>query len=389
MAQRLSQEFQQTVQTARSGEDLRQVQQQMGEANWLLSNIPPWSSRHGEAQGLLQSFQPQMAILEQVMAAESRAATALQRSKTLPQPIAEWQGIQSLWREAIAQLEAIPPASPLHQFAQRRITDYRQSQASLNQNISAEQQAKQTLESAKNIAQAAEARQGIAQTLENWQLARSTWQVALNTLKQVPATTTSYGETLQLIADYTTKLTAARDRVTQEQLASKAFLQATRLEEQAKSFQAQNQWNKAVATWREAISVAKQVPNGTFYHTQTQPKLVDYNTKLKDAELQLQDAIALQKVRADLDRACSGSPKICTYTLNNRLIRVQFTVAYQRALKTAVIIGQSGDAKTLGGTINHYDSLGAAFETIANNAGIELMVYNVDGEQIGYFKPSR
>ena len=79
---------------------------------------------------------------------------------------------------------------------------------------------------------------------------------------------------------------------------------------------------------------------------------------------------------------------MCSYSIASNLIRVQFTAAYERKLRTAYLVGQSGDRGTLGGVINHIETLQTALQTIADNAALPLEVYSADGsELIGSFNP--
>jgi len=387
-AQALNQQATQVLQTAKTEQDLQQAQQQLTEANRRLGEIPIWSSHHGEAQTLQQVTQSQLDLLKQVFVATGKAATAMQKSQALPQTAADLQTTQSLWREAIAQLQTVPATSPLHTFVQEHMREFATNLEATGKLSTAEQQAQKTIALAKDTARIATARQGIAQSVENWQLAQSTWQVAVNTLKQIPSSTTSYAEAQQLLSDYQPKLMAVRDRAMQEQIARNAFNQAMVLAQKAETAQRQNQWNQAVATWREALANIKQVPQNTAYAEPAQPLVASYSTSLKQAEAQLQVALALQRTRDDLNRVCAGSPKLCTYAIASDVIRVQFTADYERRLRTAFMVGRAGDNGTLGGAVNHIETLQTALQTISNNAGLPLEVYSADGsELIGSFNP--
>lgn len=387
-AQELSQKSMQSLQSARSLQDLQQAQRQMSEANQLLNNIPPWSAYRSDAQALLQTYDAPTTTLNQVLAAEDKAASAVQQGQALPQSINNWRSIQSTWRQAIAQLEALPAGNPLQAFAQARLPVYRENLAAIDRYIAAEQQAQKQLVTAKATAKTAEARQGIAQSMENWQLTRSTWQVAVNNLQQIPNFTTSYAEAQDLLIGYQTRLAVARDRATQESLSNKAFAQANRLAEQAKILERQNQWSGALATWRNALTSIKQIPKDTVFYEQAQPLAATYANSLKLAQARLQVATNLQQVRTDLNRICSGSPRICSYQITNSAIRLQFTPSYERALRAAFFLGRAGDPRTLGGTLKHIESLQAALQAVSNNAGVEIEVYGSDGsELIGSFSP--
>lgn len=387
-AQMLNQQSMQAIQTAQTGQDLQRAQQQLTEAKRQLQDVPAWSNHHQEAQTLQQTYQSQLQTLDQVLAAENKAATATQKSQALPQSTASLQATQALWREAIAQLQTVPRTNILYAFAQQRLSAYEANLAAIGKLTIAEQQAQKKLTVAKETAKVAEARQGIARTPDNWQLAQTTWQVAINTLKQIPASATNYAEAQQLLSDYQPKLATARDRATQEQIAQKSFTQALALAQKADAAQRSNQWSQAVANWREALTNVKQVPNSTAYTEPAQPLVAAYSTSLKQAEAQLQVVAAMQRTRGDLNRVCAGTPKLCTYAIANSVIRVQFTASYERQLRTAFIVGRSGDRSTLGGAVNHIETLQTALQTIADNAGLPLEVYNADGSDlIGSFNP--
>ena len=190
------------------------------------------------------------------------------------------------------------------------------------------------------------------------------------------------------MSDYQPKLAATRDRATQEQLAQKAFNQAIGLAQRAEAAQTRNQWSQAVANWKDALTNIKQVPDNTAYAELAQPLVASYSTAVQQAEAQLEVAAARQRTRDDLNRICTGSPRMCTYAIANDVIRVQFTSAYERKLRTAFIIGQSGDRGTLGGAVNHIETLQTALQTVTDNAGLPLEVYSADGsELIGSFNP--
>lgn len=387
-AQALSQQSTQTLQAAKTGQALQQARQQLIDAERLLQTVPTWSSHHQEAQALQQTYQSQIETLDRVLAAESKATTATQKSQTLPLSTADLQATQALWRDAIAPLQTIPQTDVLYAFAQQRLTAYTANLAAISKLTTAEQQAQKQLAVAKETATIATTRQGIAQTPENWQLVQSTWQVAVNSLRQIPTTTTSFAESQQLLSDYQSKLAAARDRATQEQLAKRAFTQALALAQKADAAQRKNQWSQAVINWREALTNVKQVPSGTTYDEPAQPLVASYTTSLKQAEARLQFATAMQRTRADLNRVCAGSPKLCSFAIASDVIRVQFTPSYERALRTAFVVGRSGDSGTLGGAVNHIETLQTALQTIANNAGLPMEVYSADGsELIGSFNP--
>ncbi|HEY9615649.1 MAG TPA: hypothetical protein V6C64_02335 [Microcoleaceae cyanobacterium] len=375
-AQQTSQQAAELAKTAKSPAELAQIQQQLVDAQRSLDSIPSWSGQYATAQALQQS-------LQQVTAAESQAEAAQQKMKTVPQSVSEWQATQSLWQQAIAQMQAVPPDSALHAFAQERLADYQQSLAATKKLMAMEQQAQKQLQSAKDTAQIAEARQGIAQELQDWQLVQSTWQVASNSLKPISQMTTSYAEAQQLQANYRSKLAAVRSRTGKEQLAHRAYAQAVNLANQATARQQQNQWSQALVSWRQAIAVAKQVPAETTQYAEAQNLVTTYTTSLEQAE-------NLVRVRTDLEKACASiAPRICNYKITNDLIKVTLTQSYQRTLRAKGYISYSeGDYDTWQGIRKHLKTLEDALQAISDNAGLPVEVYAAGGsELIGSFNP--
>jgi hypothetical protein len=365
---------QQSAQTTRSGGSVQQSTADLLEAQRLAAAIPPWSRYHGEAQAFKQR-------LSQALAAETTAAAATQKAESGTQPIAEWQATQTLWKEAIAQISAVPKDSPLFAFAQERLIAYRANLRFADQRLKAEQEAQQRLSTAQKTAGLAEARQNIAQQLAEWQLARSTWQIAINNLTQIPSGTTSHTQAQQLMASYAQKLQAVGDRATKEQQAAKIYAQALSYEQRAKTLQQQNQWSQAVTNWQSALASAKQIPEGTSLAEQGQTLATTYTGSLKQAE-----SVAL--VRSDLERICTSEGKICDYTITNTAIELRFNPSYERRVRTLGGLSSfSGDVETLYKVNKHLASLRTALQTVCTNSGVPMVVYNSDNEQIGSLIP--
>jgi len=386
-AQTLTQKSTQRLQGAQSAQDLQQAEQQLTEANRLLASVAPLAKQHEAAVALLQANQAQAIALEQVLAIE-RKADQITQTPVGTQSIDDWKATQVSWQQAIAQLSAIPSASPLYPFAQRRLAVYQTNLTAVNQAIATEQQAQKTLKTAKDTFKVAQTRQGVAQSLDSLQLVQATWQVAVNLLHQIPPNTTSAAEAQQLLTTYEPQLIAARDRATQEQLAQKAYAQALVLAQKAQGLERVNQWAQAVIVWREALTYIAQVPNGTNAFNPAQALTPTYTNALAAAESQEQAIAAQQTIQADLNRICSGTPTICSYAIAPDVIRIKFTSTYEQALRNAFATGQAGNYSVLGGAVNHVDSLQASLQTLSNNAGVPLEVYHSNGtELIGSFNP--
>lgn len=373
-AQALSQQSTETLKAENSADAAQQATQQLTEARRLVAEIPPWSAQHGHAQVLQQQ-------LDQVLAAEAQVAAASQNGGAATPTAADWQTTQALWQTAIAQLQAIPTDSALHSFAQQRVKDYQANLAFAGQRVGTNQEAQKRLASARKTAELAIARQNVAQKLPDWQQAQATWQVAINTLQQIPSGTTVYAEAQQLLASYQPKLATVRDRTTKEQLAQKVYTQATTYEKQAKASQQNNQWSQAAVSWQKALTAAQQIPTGTSITESAQTRVADYTGFLKQAQ-------TVVKIRGDLERVCLAPEKICDYTITNEAIQVKFVPAYERKVRTLGGMSQfSGDQETMYRVNSHLASLGNALQAVSNNAGMPLQVYNSDNQLLGAFVP--
>ncbi len=388
-ADRASQEALQAVQQAKSEPAIAQAQTQLRQATDRLADIPPWSSYHATAQTLLQRYQGQTLALGQVVAAQAQARTAAQKSLVPPHPLQTWVEVQQLWRGAIAQLEQVPATDTTYALAQQKLKEYRANLVNINRRIQSEEQAYRTLTMAKSTAQAAEVRQSNAQNLESWQLAFVTWQTALNTLNQIPQGTMARREAEELRGTYQPQLATARDRKIKEDVAARAYKQVLTLAEQAQKFQKASQWFQAVTVWRSTLNVAQQVPQDTFYYTQTQSLIEGYTTALQQAEEGLRVAGNLQTTQNSLQTTCTGQIQICTYTVEPNSLKVQLTSAYmQTILGTAASARATGDTASQGEVNAALKTLQSALETISQNARIPLELYSHEGALMGRYIPS-
>lgn len=379
-AKALNQQATRTLQRPRTGEEILRAQQQLERAVQLLKTIPFWSGQHQIAQNQLEVYQGQAQLLEQLVTGLKSGATAAQKSQSPPYTPAEWGEIQQLWREAITLLEAVPSTGNVNQLKQQKLKDYRANLAAINWRLTAEQQANDNLETAKEAVKVADVRQAMAQSQENWQLAYLSWKTAINRLKGIPQGTTAYAEAQQMLLVYQPKLSAAYGRQIQEKTAANTYKQAINLARFATTSQQREQWSLAVKSWRNAINYAKNVPEGTFFYNNAQPLIGSYTGALKQAEVKLREVTTLQQAQNDLNQTCSGTPRLCDFAVTTQLIRVQMTPTYMQTLDQTVIAAQSrGDNQTQNAVLKHVQVLADALKAISNNAKIPLEVYAPDG----------
>jgi tetratricopeptide (TPR) repeat protein len=390
-ASQLNWEMVKTVESARSVADLKRAQTQLAQITQQLQRVPRWSGRFSNAQALLQRSQTQSTELDRVITALDKAAQASQAAEAgTPSGAGKEDAAnqRTLWQTAIVQLETIPKSSMLYEFAQARLTEFQDNLNTLEGQGLSTAQAKKRLLAAKAAAQKAQERQSAAQTQEDWQLTQATWLTAIKALQEIPPTADSYREAQQLLPTYRAEVTGVGNRLVQLQQSYQAYTQALAIADRARALEQQNQWTMAVVTWRNALSRAQQVPADSPDAAQAQTLISAYSSALSQAEGQLQAAIAQQRVKTDLEKACTGSVKICTFAIAPEVIRLQFTPTYEQALSKAYAAGESTDPNTYSKTLTHIDTLQTALQTICNNAGIPLEVYSANGnELVGSFDP--
>lgn len=387
-AQKLSQKSTKTLQKPQSGKAVLEAQQQLTDAIGILESIPLWSKEHDKAQELIKTYQSQAERVDEMVTALKTAVRASYKSENPPHPASTWIEVQNLWREAIAQLEELPTSSNLQPLAQQKIKDYKRNLAQTNQRLIKERQAQGYIQSAKDAALIAQARQGVAQSLPHWQLVYVTWQTALNRLKQIPQGTTAYKEAQELSALYLPKIAIVRDRKTQEQIAANAYNQGLRLAQLAKNSQDNNQWSVALIHWRNALTYINQVPSDTFYYTKAQSLVAPYTAALKQTQGQLQLAVKFQQARSDMNQTCYAKTPICNYTIDRNVITVRLTPTYLQMVKQVALNAKvKGDSNAQAGVVNHILTLGNALEAISDNAQIRVEVYAPDGSLIETHTP--
>lgn len=388
-ARSLAQQSQNTIETVPTARAPGLARQELVGAIALLETIPWWSPHHLEARMLLRDYQQEQQNLTSVVTALTMAGMAAQMSQNPPHPLDDWQKMQQLWEDAIAQLQKVPPNSIIYPFAETRLTQYRSNLATVRGRLSLEREAQQTLERAKNTAQVARARQGVARHAESWQSVYDTWQSAINILASIPPGTMAYQEAQLLLVRYQPSLEDARDRKTIEQVGLEAYNRSVNSADQARIFEQRQAWNEAYRAWGRAISFANNVPQSSSYYLEIQSLIPGYNQAWQQVQAQIQIESRLEKARADLRRTCAGNPKICNYGISRDLITVRLTSEYVQQIKNSAISGdRAGNPQPRSQARNHVNTLIVALESISDNARIPLQVYMPDGRKIGTHFPS-
>ncbi len=387
-AKEFSQSAENILQTVSSAKAPGLAKEDMDAAIAELETIPFWSPYYGPARRLLSNYRQESAELGAVVTSLRLAGQAAQQGQNPPHSVPEWEALKNLWEDAIAQLQQIPIESLIYPFAQQRLNQYQDAVTEVRGRLILEREGQEILKRAKQAAQVATARQGVATQADSWQLVYDTWQQATNTLASVPVGTTAHQDAQLLLARYQPKLEAARDRKTIEQVGQEAYTRAVNSADQAKILAERGAWSDAVKYWSRAVSYGKKIPQSSSYALEMKPLMETYTQSWKQAEAQNKITNRINKARQDLKKTCGGALTICSYSVNKDLIVVRITPAYLEKIETTAKQGdQAGNEKQRSEAENHVQTLKIALETISDNAQIPLEVYKPDGKKIGVHLP--
>ena len=339
-AQQLDQQASQTIASTDSALKVAEAYHQLDQARQMLSTIPIWSSQYKTAQALQSTYGTKAEVVGRVVRALKQANAAALQSQNPPHPVQYWRKIQLTWREAIALLEKVPSNSPVAALAHRKLQDYQANLSQTDARVITEQDAQEKVTTARNTAQVAETKAGLASSPESWQQVYLTWEAAIALLMQIPEGTMAQVEAKQLIPSYQTKMAEASQRRLQEAASTGSLQDAINSAEQARSLEQKNQWQPAIDAWQTALDTVQKIPQGTSYYLQAQALIGEYQTALTQAKESQRRLSAMQAIKPDLSRICGGTLNVCTYTFAPEAVRVQITAQYDQVVESHINTSQ-------------------------------------------------
>lgn len=373
-------QYQQQIQTARG---------QLTAASQLLAGIPLWSKDYGTAQRLLRRNRNLTAGLDEMVHALDSALSAVAQGKNPPHPLQVWEGVAANWQQAIALLESVPPDSPVYPLALEKLPTYRANLSEIQGRIQAEKTGREQMQGILSVAKVAQARSGVAQSVDSWETIYTSWEQVIQQLEALPRGTMAHQEASQLLPSYRSQLELSRDRKTKEKIATEAYEEAILAADRAENATRNNQWSQAVDQWNQAVASGSQVPTGTYYYPKAAASLQEFKAQREVAQEELKKANLIAKTRADLNNTCQGNPKVCEYTLTDSVISVWLSADYIRKIQqTATVASTNPDPKVRQGLDLHVNTLRTALEAIADNAQLPLELYDPYGAFIGRHTPN-
>jgi hypothetical protein len=390
-AQKLQEESKKQEIASRSPADTIQAQRKLETAIANLETIPTWSGAHSQAESLKGNYQKQIARLEIVRLGLERTNEADNKSQNPPHSVAEWREIERLRQNAISNLQQIPSDSPSYPLAQAKIKESRSNLASIKAELAIAQKAENFFQQGQEKARVAKALQGIAQSPNEWQKVKATWQESLAQFQKIDKGTAAEKEAQKLITNAKKQLEVSNNRQSKEQTAANNFNSAQKLAQNAQNFQAIDQWPQAVASWNTAINSAQQIPTGTFYYGKVQPLIPVYQQAFKEAKSQAALADRRQRqAQQVLKKLCSTKPEICQFKIANNIVQVKLTPTYTQAVKQASITARNkGDYNAQVAIVDRVLALGEALNAASNNFKLRLELLGDNGKLIQVYEPEK
>lgn len=361
------------MQQAQTWSDIELTLEPLSQAIETLEPIPTWSSHQPMVQEQQQVYSQHLEQLNRLMAVEQTIQQADQMAHQTVYTAEDLQTVRSLWTSAIQELEAIPTDSPLYNFAQAHLTTYHPNLTQAQEQMDRENAATAILETAKEAAQLAQARQGIAQTLENWQFARVTWIVALDRLNQVPPDTLAATEAQRLQSFYQSGLNEVNQRVEQENAIATALGQATQQAELAVAAEKRHDWTRAIADWTTALNHVQNISIAGSAAVKIEELQTHYQNSLNRAQEQL---TAQAQIEGELKQSCIGELQLCHILSIGQPIKLQLDEAYLDAINTA---RDSNNYNLKAVVTDHQLLVRQSLDRIANSFNVQIEVYNSNG----------
>lgn len=381
-----SREMLQELTESPSTDALTSAQEQLEAGRSQLDEIPLWSRHHRRTRRLLNSLERRS---QQLQAARSPLGLGYQAallSQNPPHSIEEWQEMESLWLDAIAELETIDPENPAYPLARAKLREYRDNLAAVQQRAILERRGQEQVEAAQLAAEVARTQEGQARDLETWQETYASWRNAVGALMRVPPQTTAQRDARQLFQSYGPQLMSAEQRHRQEQAAQTLHQDALRLADEARVAQDAQQWDTAIAKWQQAIAHMQRIPENTAYSGQRRPLIQGYTNALVQAIAQQQISEAMNRAQADLQRLCNGAPQICEYEVRRDRLQVKLLPEYVSRIQELDRQANRQNNEAAQQQLNqHVRRFIDGLELVSLNTGIPLTVSNPDGEAIARF----
>jgi hypothetical protein len=356
----------------------------------LLEPIPFWSRYYAQAQAILPAYRSQASELDLVSEAQAVAYQAALDSQNPPHSVAKWQSIASQWRAAADALEKVPAQSPVYDLARQKLVEYRSNLSTVKVRIEAESKAEVSLRQAQQASGLGQTRAETAGSLQDWEDALASWELAVSNLKQILQGTNAYGEAQKLLPEYEEELERVRDRTQQERSASQDLNRAKQLAAEAQRVGTEDQWTLSVQNWSAAVNQLKDIAEGTLAHSEAQAMLGLYNSSLIKAQNNQQVALRFQPIEPSFFAACGVTDaQKCTYSVRGGNVRLDLFQGYDRVIDQSITPPDQRQAiaPQTAQLIDQSHQLLQQVAMLSTQAQVPVALYSAEGKFLARYQP--
>jgi hypothetical protein len=388
IASDISQATLQDLEDTPTPDEVRSAHQDLQKAVRMVAAIPPWSSHYDAAQAELLRYRTQLSDLEWIIAGQTSATQASERSQNPPHPVSEWVEVQLLWQKAINHLQRVPADSYLADFTNQKLREYQANYEAISERLSVEEAAEADLNEALEAGELAAAQTETATNLNEWLVAQREWNRAMQAISKIPQGTLAYEEARSLLSDYRSQSVQTRTRVTFEQSGERAYQDAIADAAQAQAAEQANQWTQAVNFWGDAYAQMRQVPKNTLRYADAQALLSGYQNSLKQAQNKLKQAVAFQSIDEDLATLCPMAEGICTYTYSPQQVELMLREPYDSAIRQSISPPSTqGRLSRNDAVITETHELVQNIMQLGNQVQLPITIYDEDRQFLARYKP--
>ena len=361
--------------------ELNLVKNNLKSAINLLAKIPFWSDYYQEYSQLKNQYQQQLDDILLLESAKNKQAKAILLSQQSSLSIQQLEAVKQKLKTAIAKIELINDNDVLEEVKNKEYQEYSKNIQLINQKIVREKQANKSLKQAKLAASLAQRKENAADNLNSLQLVYNSWKIAIKSLQEIPAETTSYPESRLLLKTYISNKNRIGKRKEQESIAVKMYEKANNYAKLAKKSEQNNQWLQGVNYWSMATVHINKVPRNTFKWKEVQPLISTYKLSFAKARNKSNEIRKLEKISSELDAICNSEEPICKYDITEKIIKIQLKSNYLEQLWMIALQAKAkGNLQIQVELLKHLSTFEHRLQTMSNQTGKSIEVYNPQGK---------
>ncbi len=207
------------------------------------------------------------------------AKTDYQQAKTSQQQLTAI----TAWKNALTQLELIPPPTLAKNAAQIKLNVYQQEFQEIARSLNGIDQTQTMIAAAAQFAKIATQQTGKGpHTVTEWQGIQQLWQEAIARLKEVQPQAPDYLAAQTALADYTKNLLTVQNRLQEEQNATNAFAHLQTDLNHLLTQQTPLTPPQAIASIHPLIEQLQSIPSGTTVYPEAQILVNQAQAKIKE-----------------------------------------------------------------------------------------------------------